>query len=65
MAGALWSVLEIVVIVQDFIYVSAGDWSNALGIAIGVLEIVPLALIWLAFFAPAGYRSWIKRAATA
>jgi len=65
MAGALWSVLEIVIIAQDFVYVSAGEWSNALGIVNGVLEIVPLALIWLAFFAPAGYRSWIEGAAPA
>jgi hypothetical protein len=65
MAGALWWILEVVVIVQDYIYLSAGEWSGALGIVNGVLEIVPLAMIWLVFFAPAGYRSWIEGATPA
>jgi len=63
LAGALWSGLEIVVVMQDFIYLSAGDWSGALGIVNGLLEIVPVAMIWLAFFAPAPYRRWIDREA--
>jgi len=65
LAGALWSILEIVVVVQDFIYLSAGDWSGALGIANGLLEIVPIGMVWLVFFAPAGYRRWIDGVAPA
>jgi hypothetical protein len=63
LAGALWSGLEIVVAVQDFVYLSAGDWSGALGIVNGLLEIVPIGIMWLVFFAPAGYRRWIEGAA--
>jgi hypothetical protein len=65
LAGALWSGLEIVVVAQDFIYLSAGAWSGVLGIANGLLEIVPIAIMWLVFFAPAGYRRWIEGAAPA
>jgi hypothetical protein len=65
LAGALWASLEFVVVMQDFIYRSAGDWSGALGIVNGLLEIVPVCLIGLVFFAPAGYRRWIEGAAPA
>jgi putative Ca2+/H+ antiporter (TMEM165/GDT1 family) len=65
LAGALWASLEIVLVAQDFIYLSAGDWSSALGIANGLLEIVPIALMYLVFFAPAGYRRWIAGEAPA
>jgi hypothetical protein len=65
LAGALWASLELVVVAQDFIYLSAGDWSGALGIVNGLLEIVPIGMIWLVFFAPAGYRRWIEGAAPA
>jgi len=63
LAGALWSGLEIVVVVQDFIYLSAGDWSAALGVLNGLLEFVAVAMIWLAFFTPFFYRRWIEGSA--
>jgi len=65
LAGALWSILEIVIVVQDFIYLSAGAWSGVLGIVNGGLEIAPIVLMWLVFFAPAGYRRWIEGATPA
>jgi len=65
LAGALWAILEIVIVVQDFIYLSAGDWSGALGIVNGLFEIAPIGMIWLGFFAPSGYRRWIEGAAPA
>jgi hypothetical protein len=64
-AGALWAGLELVVAVQDHIYLSAGDWSEGLGILNGLLEIVPIAIMWLVFFPPATYRRWIERASPA
>ena len=65
LAGALWAILEAIIVIQDFIYLSVGDWSGALGIVHGVLEVVPVGIIWLVFFAPAGYRRWIEGAAPA
>jgi hypothetical protein len=63
LAGVLWAGLEIVIVVQDIVYLSAGDWSGALGVVNGLLEIVPIGMIWLVFFAPPRYRRWIERAA--
>jgi hypothetical protein len=65
LAGALWAALELVIVIQDFIYINAGDWSGALGIANGLLEIVPMIILWVAFFPPAAYRRWIEHAAPA
>jgi putative Ca2+/H+ antiporter (TMEM165/GDT1 family) len=65
LAGALWAILEIVLVMQDFIYLSAGDWSGALGIVNGLLEIAPVGMMWLVFFAPVAYRRWIEGAAPA
>jgi hypothetical protein len=65
LAGALWAALEIVIVIQDFIYINVGDWSGALGVANGLLEIVPIMIVWLAFFPPAPYRRWIEAAAPA
>ena len=65
LAGALWAGLETVIVIQDFIYLSAGDWSGALGVVNGLLEVVPIAIMWLVFFAPAGYRRWIEGPAPA
>jgi hypothetical protein len=64
-AGALWMGLEFVLVAQDHFYLSAGELSGALGIANGLLEIVPIALMWLVFFPPAAYRRWIEREAPA
>jgi len=64
-AGALWAGLELVLIAQDHVYLNAGEWSGALGIANGLLEIVPIALMWLVFFPPAAYRRWIEASARA
>jgi hypothetical protein len=58
--GTLWLLLETVIVVQDFIYINVGDWSGMLGIANGLLEIVPMSMLWLAFFPPAPYRRWIE-----
>jgi len=59
-AGALWAVLEIVIVIQDFIYINVGDWSGVLGVANGVLEIAPIILLGLAFWPPAPYRRWLE-----
>jgi hypothetical protein len=65
LAGTLWSLLEVVILIQDFIYINMGDWSVMLGIVNGLLEIVPITMLWLAFCPPAAYRRWIEGAAPA
>jgi hypothetical protein len=60
LAGSLWASLEIVVVAQDFIYLSAGEWSDVLGFVNGLLEIVPIGMMWLVFFPPAVYRRLIE-----
>jgi hypothetical protein len=64
-AGGLWMCLELVLAAQDHIYLEAGEWSTALGVANGLLEIVPIVIMWLVFFPPAAYRRWIEAAAPA
>jgi hypothetical protein len=65
LAGALWAVLETVIVIQDFVYINVGEWSGVLGIANGLLEIVPMVILWVAFFPPARYRRWIEAEAPA
>jgi hypothetical protein len=63
--GALWVVLDLVLVAQDHIYLSAGEWSGALGIVSGLLEIVPIVIMWLVFFPQAVYRRWVEGSAPA
>jgi hypothetical protein len=53
--------LELVVIFQNVEYDATQQWGFALGTIVGILEIVPLAVIWLVFFPPAFYRDWVSR----
>ncbi len=62
-AGALWAILEGIVTASDLVYAYTGQWSEALGFAIGLFEIVPIALTWLIFFPPPAYRRWVARGA--
>jgi hypothetical protein len=59
--GVLWALLELVVVPQDIVYESTGQWSDSLGMFLGWLEFVPVAMIWLVFFPPAFYRNWITK----
>jgi hypothetical protein len=64
--GMLWAFIELVVVPQDIVYESTGRWSDGLGMFVGWLEIVPVVMVWLVFFAPTFYRNWINnRAAVA
>jgi hypothetical protein len=65
LTGALWAVLEAVIVIQDFIYINVGSWSGVLGVVNGTLEIVPMIFLWLAFWPPASYRRWIEGPAPA
>jgi hypothetical protein len=63
LSGALWALLEFVVIGQDIVYQRTGAWSGSVGLAVCWLEIVPVVLIWFVFFPPAAYRHWVNGAA--
>jgi hypothetical protein len=63
MAGSLWAILEGIVTASDLIYAYTGQWSESLGLAIALLEIVPVAIIWCVFFPPKFYCRWIEGSA--
>ena len=64
-SGALWVILELVLILHEFRYETVQAFSTALGVLTGWLEVIPVALLWLTFFPPAFYRSWITGGAVA
>jgi hypothetical protein len=65
LAGALWVVLELTILPQEIGYEVKREFSAALGILSGFLEVAPVVLVWLAFFPPAFYRNWIAGCARA
>ena len=64
-SGALWVTLELVILPQEIGYEATREFSAVLGMLSGSLEVAPVALLWLTFFPPAFYRSWIARSAVA
>jgi hypothetical protein len=64
-AGSLWLILEAIVTASDLVYALTGQWSELLGLGIGFLEILPIAMVWFVFFPPAAYRRWVEGAASA
>jgi len=59
-AGSLWVILESIVTVSDLVYAHTGQWSESLGLAIALLEIVPMMVVSLVFFPPAFYCRWVE-----
>jgi len=62
LAGAIWAALEIVTFAQEYEIAVAGSQSFVFDLLMGACEFVPALLVWLAFFPPAAYRSWIGAA---
>ena len=52
-AGVFWTLLGFVIVVQFIEFWVTGFWSTTLDILVGFCETAALAMIWLAFFAPA------------
>jgi hypothetical protein len=61
LAGATWTLLDFVVVVQTIEYQRTQVWSATLDSLVGGIEIGVIAMIWLVFFPPAFYRRWINR----
>jgi hypothetical protein len=64
LAGALWLILDLVVIADYLIYAYTGTWAELMYVAVGWLEAIPGGIIWLVFFPPSFYRNWISKLAT-
>jgi hypothetical protein len=62
-ASVLWVALQFVVVAQAIEYEITQRWSATADFLIAGLEIVAIAMVWLIFFPPAFYRSWIHGAA--
>jgi hypothetical protein len=60
-AGVFWTLLDFVVVGQYVEFWVTQSWSAILDSLVGVCEIAALALIWLAYFAPASYQQRINR----
>jgi hypothetical protein len=58
--GVIWTLLDFVVVGQYIDYWAHHTWSATLDNLVGLLEIGALAMIWLAYFAPAAYQRKIN-----
>ena len=63
LAGAFWTLLDFVVIGQYIEFWATHSWSATSDNLVGFCEIAALAMIWLAYFAPAAYQRRINASA--
>jgi len=63
-AGLLWVILESIRTANDFVNALTGQWSELLNFGIAAFEVIPVAIIWCAFFPPEFYRRWVEGRAT-
>jgi hypothetical protein len=60
LAGVFWTLLDFVIVGQYVEFWATHSWSATLDKFVGLCEIAALALIWLAYFAPAAYQRKIN-----
>jgi putative Ca2+/H+ antiporter (TMEM165/GDT1 family) len=65
LTGVAWTIYQVVMIVQQIEYERTQVWSASIDAAVGVIELVAVALISLIFFPPGFYQRWIDRIASA
>jgi hypothetical protein len=63
LAGAFWTLLGFLVVVQFVEFWVTQSWSASLDNLVGFCEVGAIAMIWLAFFAPARYQRRINSSA--
>ena len=63
MFGFMQAATLLVLVPMNIEYELTGRYSAAMDTAMGAFEMLTIVAIWLAFFPPAIYRSWIARAA--
>jgi hypothetical protein len=63
LAGVFWTLLDFLYVGQSLEFWVTGSWSATLDNLVGFLDIAALAMIWLAFFAPAAYQRKINASA--
>jgi hypothetical protein len=61
LAGAVWSMLEIVALAQEIELTLTGRGSDLTDIFSGACQFIPAVLMWLAFFPPDFYRNRVAR----
>jgi len=61
LAGAVWTIYELVYPVQQIEFRVTGVYSASLDAIASALEIFPIAFIWLIFLPPAVYQRWVAR----
>ena len=62
-AGIFWTLLSFVIVGQYIEFWANRSWSASLEILVSFCEISALAMIWLAYFAPAAYQRKINASA--
>jgi putative Ca2+/H+ antiporter (TMEM165/GDT1 family) len=65
LSGVIWTIYQFVMIAQAIEYDRTQVWSASMDTAIGVIELVVIALISLVFFPPGFYQRWINRTTSA
>jgi hypothetical protein len=62
-AGVFWILLDFVIIGQYVEFWATHSWSATLDKFVGFCEIAALAMVWMAYFAPAAYQRRINASA--
>jgi hypothetical protein len=60
-AGAVWFLLQSIVVFQYVEYETTRQWGGFTGSFVGFFEVVPAAVVWFVFYPPAFYRVWVDR----
>lgn len=58
--GIIWTLLDFVIVGQYVDYWANRTWSASMDYLVGFFEIAAIAMLWLAYFAPAAYRRKIN-----